>query len=110
MLSVKTSSKSSDISNSSHRFGYTSDGRAVPAANPAHPHATAAGTQDQFQSTPEPRNRGPVGSRLSSLGAGWRWVIQAHKRLEASWVGDVLALICIAIGVYVFLVAGWVLS
>lgn len=63
---------------------------------------TAAGATDQFQSTPEPRNRGPVGSCLSSLGAGWRWVVRLNQRVEESWVGDVLALI----GLIILIVGG----
>lgn len=70
----------------------------------------AAETTDQFQSTPEPRNRGPVSSCLSSLGAGRRWVAGVNQRIEESWVGDVLALISLAAITYMFLIAGWVLS
>ncbi|WP_456391154.1 hypothetical protein [Profundibacter sp.] len=58
-----------------------------------------AGATDQYQSTPEPRSRGPVGSRLSSLGAGWRWVVRVNRRIEESWVGDVLALIGLIISI-----------
>lgn len=65
---------------------------------------------DQFQSTPEPRNRGPVSACFSSLGTGWRWVAQMSQRIEESWVGDLLALICLAATIYLFLVIGWVLS
>ncbi len=68
-----------------HRFGCTSDGRAVPAANPAHPHVFAAGATDQYQSTPEPRNRGPVGSRYPAPASikkegGVVMVISAERR------------------------------
>lgn len=109
-ISSGTSRHRISIQSFLHRFVASYDGRAVPAANPAHPHATAAGATDQLPSTPEPRNRGPVGSRSSSLGAGWRWVVRVNRRIEESWLGDLLALICLAAIIYVFLVSGWVLS
>lgn len=62
------------------------------------------------QSTPEPRTCGPVGSCLTSLGASWRWVVQVGQRIEVSWFGDLLALICLAATTYMFLLIGWVLS
>ncbi len=93
-----------------HRFGCTSDARAVPAANPAHSHAIAAGTTEQFQSTPEPRSRGPVGSCLSSLGASWRWVVRVNQRVEESWLGDVLALISLIISIVGGVMIVWAFS
>lgn len=98
------------ILSSSRRLSCKSDGRTVPAANPAHPHVSAAGAIDHIQSTPELRNRGPVSLCLSTLGTGWRWVAQMSPRIEESWVGDLLALICLAATIYLFLVIGWVLS
>ncbi|WP_457650970.1 hypothetical protein [Profundibacter sp.] len=61
-------------------------------------------------STPDPRLRGVAGPPFPSLRAGWRRVVRACRKIEDSWIGDLLALLSLVAVVYAFLVMGWVLS
>ena len=63
-----------------------------------------------YRSTPDPRLRGVAGPSFPDLRAGWRRVAGAARRIEDSWVGDVLALLSLAAAIYGFLLIGWVLS
>jgi hypothetical protein len=54
--------------------------------------------------------RGVAGPSFPSLRAGWQRVVGFGRRIEDSWVGDLLALLSLAAAVYAFLVMGWVLS
>lgn len=94
--------------NSLHRFGCTGDDREAPAANPSP--SMRRGADNTAGPTTEPRLRGVASPLLSMLRAGWRRGVALNRRIEDSWVGDVLALLSMAVAIYVFLVAGWVLS
>ena len=91
-----------------HRFGCTGDDREAPAANPSP--SLRRGADNTSGPTTEPRLRGVASPLLSMLRAGWRRVVALNRRIEDSGVGDVLALLSLAAAIYVFLVAGWVLS
>ena len=37
--------------------------------------------------------REPASPRVSSLRAGWRWLVRANRRIEDSWVGDLIGVV-----------------
>ena len=52
----------------------------------------------------EPRE--PAGSCASPLRRGWRWLVQANARLEDSWLGDLVGVICLFVIFWGFLFLG----
>lgn len=56
-------------------------------------------------------SEGDTGSSLRlRVAAGWSHLKRVFRQLEAHWIGDLLALFCLALTIYMFLVIGWVLT
>lgn len=54
--------------------------------------------------------REPASPRVSSLRAGWRWLLRLNARLEDSWIGDLIGAACLFAAGYLLIVFAWVLA
>lgn len=71
----------------------TSDGKGRPATPQAE---NASGRSGGFLRAPAAaavEAREPASPRVSSLRAGWRWLVRANRRIEDSWVGDLIGVV-----------------
>jgi hypothetical protein len=70
-----------------------SDGKGRPAMPQAE---NASGRSGGFLRAPAAaavEAREPASPRVSSLRAGWRWLVRANRRIEDSWVGDLIGVV-----------------
>ena len=49
--------------------------------------------------------REPASPRVSSLRAGWRWLVRVNRRIEDSWVGDLIGAVSLFAMLWIGLVA-----
>lgn len=122
------------------RFGCTSDGRQGCGGSHPHQLSPATQTSALQSGAslaalaPSPKGHDPLGafehtapltqtapllgevegaygpSQRLPVARGWDRIKRLNARLEDSWLGDLLALICLAGCIYMFLVIGWVLQ